>query len=283
MNQAGELELKRLRESLRTSAIGHTIDAHGSVESTMLYAHKMAADPAVLSGAIVVAEEQRAGKGRHGRSWTAPYAQAILTSIVLRPPLAVAPSQIPMATGLAVADALRTVAGQLGDAVHLKWPNDVLLGYGAHAGKVAGILIETAYTGGTPAYFILGIGINVNQCIDDLPADVGRMVRPVSLRSYCGFQVDRTELLIELCRQLAAYFDPIRPPARLLERWRGRLSTLGHRVAVYQQPASVAADLVGLAVDVAPSGDLLVRDDGGRLHRFAAADVSVRFADGASQ
>jgi BirA family transcriptional regulator, biotin operon repressor / biotin---[acetyl-CoA-carboxylase] ligase len=105
-------------------------------------------------GTTVTAEEQTAGRGRQGRSWSAPRGRALLCSIVIREP----PGLLPLAAGVAVAD----VAGS--DAL-IKWPNDVLL-FGR---KVAGILSE-----GRPQdrWAILGVGINVAVRPRDLPAEL---------------------------------------------------------------------------------------------------------------
>jgi BirA family transcriptional regulator, biotin operon repressor / biotin---[acetyl-CoA-carboxylase] ligase len=105
-------------------------------------------------GTLVTAGEQRAGRGRQGRTWTAPPGRALLMSLVLRDwqPL------LPLAAAVAVAD----VAGP---AAAIKWPNDVLL----DGRKVAGILVETRAQDG---WAVLGIGVNVAVRIADLPGEL---------------------------------------------------------------------------------------------------------------
>jgi len=106
------------------------------------------------NGTLVTAAEQSAGRGRQGRTWSAPPGRALLMSLVLRE----YPALLPLAAALAVAD----VAGA-GTAI--KWPNDVLL----EGRKLAGILVE-----GRPqeGWGVLGIGINVAVREDDLPAEL---------------------------------------------------------------------------------------------------------------
>jgi BirA family biotin operon repressor/biotin-[acetyl-CoA-carboxylase] ligase len=105
-------------------------------------------------GTLVTAGEQSAGRGRQGRTWSAPPGRALLLSLVLRD----APPLLPLAAALAVAE----VAGA---EARIKWPNDVLL----DGRKVAGILAE-----GRPreGWVVLGIGLNVALRVDDLPAEL---------------------------------------------------------------------------------------------------------------
>ena len=102
-------------------------------------------------GTMVTAAQQTAGRGRQGRTWSAPPGRALLLSVVLRDP----PALLPLAAALAVAE----VAGA--DA-QIKWPNDVLL----DGRKVAGILAEGRPQDG---WAVLGVGLNVALRIEDLP------------------------------------------------------------------------------------------------------------------
>ena len=102
-------------------------------------------------GTVVTAAQQTAGRGRQGRTWSAPPGRALLLSVVLRDP----PALLPLAAALAVAE----VAGA--DA-QIKWPNDVLL----DGRKVAGILAEGRPQDG---WAVLGVGLNVALRIEDLP------------------------------------------------------------------------------------------------------------------
>lgn len=105
-------------------------------------------------GTLVTAAEQTAGRGRQGRTWTAPPSSALLLSVVLRDP----PTLLPLAAALAVAE----IAGA---RAQIKWPNDVLL----DGRKVAGILAEGRPQDG---WAVLGIGLNVALRIEDLPPEL---------------------------------------------------------------------------------------------------------------
>jgi BirA family biotin operon repressor/biotin-[acetyl-CoA-carboxylase] ligase len=145
-------------------------------------------------GAIAVAEEQTEGRGRLGRSWHAPARTSVLVSVVLRPP--VEPPRLPelsLIAGGAVAEAIADVTG-LQPAI--KFPNDVLVG----GRKVAGILAESS-----DGRVVLGIGVNVNQTEEQLPA--GTQTEPTSLRIETSAKVDRGELLAAMLRRLERAYD----------------------------------------------------------------------------
>ncbi len=272
-----ELDIERLSASLRGCAIGHTLDYHRTIASVMPRAHELADLPATRAGTLVICEEQTAGRGRAARQWHAAYASSLLAAFILKPPLTPHnPAQIPMAAGIAVVHALTETAPALAGHVWLKWPNDVLLGADpAAAGKVAGILVEATFTGDALDHAVLGIGINVNQTQAELPAVDDFALPPAGLRQFLGRPIDRTELLAALCRSLAAQFAVPRAPEDILHDWRTRLATLGRPVIVRTQ-GDAAGEIAGTAVDITPSGDLIVEDVAGRRRIFSAADVSLR-------
>ena len=145
--------------------------------------------PDAPEGAVVVAGEQTAGRGRLGRTWHAPSGTSLLCSVQLRP--TVSQERLPELTGVAAracADAIEAV----GDVrTELKFPNDVLV-----AGrKVAGILAEARED-----RVVAGIGVNVNIAEDDLPT--GLDTPATSLLVETGREIDRVELLVELLVRL---------------------------------------------------------------------------------
>ena len=146
-------------------------------------------DTSLPEGAIVVADHQTAGRGRLGRHWEAPPGTAILCSFLLKPPASRSAPELALVAGVAVAD---TIERETGLAVQLKWPNDVML----RRTKVAGILAEMR-----DGAVILGIGLNVNQKREDMPARAG------SLRSLTGREWEREPLLRSLLVDLEARYD----------------------------------------------------------------------------
>ncbi len=145
-------------------------------------------------GAVAVAEEQTAGRGRLGRSWQAPAGTSVLVSVLLLPD--VEPARLPelsLVAGRAVAEAILEVTGV---EPTIKFPNDVLIG----GRKVAGILAESS-----EGRVVLGIGVNVNQTEQQLPTDA--QTEPTSLRLELGEQVNRVQLLAAILLQLERAYD----------------------------------------------------------------------------
>jgi BirA family transcriptional regulator, biotin operon repressor / biotin---[acetyl-CoA-carboxylase] ligase len=126
------------------------------VDSTMDVIHQMAAEGAA-SGTAVLAGEQLGGRGSRGRPWHSPPG-GLWLSLLFRPDVAGGVEVISLRVGLAVADALEPV---LSRPVHLKWPNDLMLG----DRKVGGILCEARWQGPALGWIAVGIGMNVTNAI----------------------------------------------------------------------------------------------------------------------
>ena len=168
---------------------GHIYRYAESTDSTQ----RMLAEDAA-EGAIAVAEVQTEGRGRLGRGWEAPAGTSVLVSVLLLP--AVEAARLPelsLVAGGAVAQAIAEVTG-LEPAI--KFPNDILV----RSRKVAGILAESS-----EGRVVLGIGVNVNQTPEQLPADA--QTEPTSLRLEVGAPVSRARLLAAILLQLERAYD----------------------------------------------------------------------------
>jgi BirA family biotin operon repressor/biotin-[acetyl-CoA-carboxylase] ligase len=181
---APEAMVPRLR-----GRFGQPYEHVGSTPSTQLLLA-----PDAPEGALVVAEEQTAGRGRLGRSWFAPAGTSLLCSLQLRPDTPT--ERLPELTGVAARACADAIAALTGLEPALKFPNDVLVG----GRKVAGILAEAR-----DGRVVLGVGINVNLPVDELPEDVDRPA--TSLLVETGRELDRAELLAELLEQLERRYD----------------------------------------------------------------------------
>lgn len=278
MNHSTALNIAVAQAALAAAPIGHRIDYVPALPTTMQPARALAMDAAIPSGVLVTTEEQTQGRGRLERSWEAPFGRGLLSTTVLKAPhLPADAGQLPMIAGLAVVEALEKVAPELIGTVWLKWPNDVLLVQGDTANKVAGILAEASYRGEAMLYALLGIGINVNQRTHEFPPVSPDHPQPVSLFTALNREVDRTALLIDLCRALAGQVAPtVRNQARIHEAWRTRLYTIGRPVIITRQTGVDAERIAGVAVDTLPTGELIVEDKAGLRHTFTAGDVSLR-------
>lgn len=199
------------------------------------------------AGSMVVADFQTAGRGRLGRTWTAPPGSSLLLSIVLRPGTAAERwPLISLAAGVAVCESL---AG-LGLEPGLKWPNDVLLG----ERKVAGILAEAA-----EGVVILGIGLNVGRI--EFPEEIASTA--TSLENFSGRAFNRLEVLSGLTVLLSGLVEG--PPNGVPAAYRTWSRTLGREVKV-DLGNGILDDR---AVDIDPFGGLVLA--GGQVVR--AGDV----------
>ncbi len=274
-------DIDAITTQLSGSAVGHTVRYVDSVPSTMPIAREEAERPTCRSGYVVVAEEQTYGRGRYDRRWDAPHGQALLMTVVLKPPYVAQPlSRMAMLAGVAVVEAIAEQTPALSDRIRLKWPNDVLIKDGADAGKVAGILVETSLIGTDIAYALLGIGVNVNQSASQLAAVSAPGIRPVSLAAAIGKPLDRQTLLIAVCRWMSAYLagGSTVYSDGIFGRWRELLDTIGRLVTV--ATAAGHETLGGLqwrgkAIDVDPDGNLIVRLPDGEERTFSAGDVTL--------
>jgi BirA family biotin operon repressor/biotin-[acetyl-CoA-carboxylase] ligase len=123
---------------------------------------------------VAIADEQTAGRGRNGRSWTAPRGAALLCSLGFRPASS-EPGQLwqwAAIVSLAMADAAESVAGVPVGTVRLKWPNDLVVASGEQVRKLAGVLGETAGAGTDDQRVVVGIGVNAGWRREDFPPEL---------------------------------------------------------------------------------------------------------------
>lgn len=208
--------------------------------STNDHARELAARGAP-HGTIVTAGEQSAGRGRQGRTWSAPAGHALLLSVVVRRPLEL----LPLAAGLAVARAV-------GPQAAIKWPNDVLV----DDRKIAGILAE-----GRPqeGWAVVGIGLNVAVRLADLPPELRGTAATLGLAPGAIGAV-RDRVLDELDAALAL------DPGALLAAYRERDALLGRAIS-WASGSGTAAGIDGagrLVVALAEGGQTEL--DAGEVH-----------------
>lgn len=232
------------------------VEWHDRLPSTNARAAEAAAGGAA-EGLLVLADEQTAGRGRHGRTWAAPAGTSLLLSLLVRPVVPPASvSLLPLLTGVVLTE---TVARHLPETeVALKWPNDLLVG----GRKAAGILVE-----GSAGAAIVGVGVNVDWRGVARPADLGDAV---SLAEAAGADVDRWRLLAGFLGVFSRRYDQWRElPAAFLDGYRQRCATLGRRVRVSTLDGETVE---GDAVEVDRTGALIVGTAGGR-RTLSAGDV----------
>lgn len=190
---------------------------------------------------VVLADEQTAGRGRHGRTWvSAP--GGLYMSVLLRPLLAPdALSLLPLAAGVAVAEAL----AEGGVEARLKWPNDVLIG----ERKVGGVLAEASSASRGTDWVVLGVGINV-----EAPKDVAETSSATSL-GEAGCAIERWAVAAAVLERLSVCYDALARPQEVLNRWRELSVTWWGRTVEVQ---SAGVRVAGVARGVDSRGALLL-------------------------
>ncbi|AZI43082.1 biotin--[acetyl-CoA-carboxylase] ligase [Deinococcus psychrotolerans] len=228
-----------------------------------------AAGPAP-AGAVVLAEQQLAGRGRRGRTWAAQRQRgsALLFSVLLRPEPSTELALWPLAAGVALREACLSVLPPGSISPGLKWPNDLITPDGR---KLAGILLEVGVRGGAAQRAVLGTGINVTAAPELLAADSGRSAACLAdlLPPQTTFAFNRAELLAAVLASLSAWLSA--PKHIVLAAWRSASFTLGQDVRVQTSGGPVS----GRALDLSDQGELLVQVGAGQILTIGAGDVEL--------
>ena len=251
-----------LRQGLKNSLFGKRIYHFFKTDSTNRVAMELGhgGEP---EGAVVVAEEQTAGRGRAGRSWHSERGTGLYVTILLRPKLA--PVQAPLLTMMAGLSAHAAIHAQTGLAIDLKWPNDLMVS----GKKLGGILTEMHAEPSQVRFVIVGIGINVNQ--ERFPPELSSVA--TSLRLESGKAHSRLQLLVRLLREFESDYNRFlrEGPAGVTQNFQAISSyALGKRVRVTSGNEVFSGTTAGLS----PEGLLRVEREGGSVVTVIAGDVS---------
>jgi BirA family biotin operon repressor/biotin-[acetyl-CoA-carboxylase] ligase len=251
-----------LRQQLKGSIFGKRIHHFFRTDSTNRVAMELgsADEP---EGAVVLAEEQSAGRGRAGRAWHSERATGIYFTLLLRPRLS--PVEAPLLTMLAGLSAHAAILAQTGLAPDLKWPNDLMLG----GRKLGGILTEMQADTSLVRFVAVGIGINVNQ--ERFPSELSSIA--TSLRAETGKNQSRLDLLARLLREFESDYNRLlREGSRSVTERFARLSSYarGKKVRVTTGEES----FTGTTAGVAREGLLQVEREDGKLVTVLAGDVT---------
>ena len=214
----GSLSIEVIRQSLDTELVGRHMYLFGTVGSTNAVLRRCA-DAGARGGTVVLAEEQRNGRGRLGQAWFSPPGVNLYASVLFRPDLP--PEAVPgfsLIASLGLTDAIWAE----GLPAAIREPNDVLVG----GRKVGGTLVECATTAGHTDYVILGVGANVNVTPEALRAGLGVASEgATSLRAECGREIDRNVFAAAFLGFLEKWFEAyrVRGSHAVSAAWRSRL------------------------------------------------------------
>ena len=252
------VEFYELQFALRTVNITLlNFDTLDSTNTEALRQARLGAD----EGLCIVASQQTAGRGRHGRTWVSEKDAGLYFSIVLRPKLETRfLPLITLMTGVAVHETL----AEFGATADIKWVNDVLV----NDRKISGILAETAETPDGVAV-VVGVGINLRS--DSIAADLDGTA--TSIEDATGHKMGSAHVAQRLTTQLSHWYAVLNEengPAKIIDAWRQRSSYFsGKRVRVVLENETI----LGVTDGLEPNGALRVRRDDESLAVIHAGDV----------
>jgi BirA family transcriptional regulator, biotin operon repressor / biotin---[acetyl-CoA-carboxylase] ligase len=251
-----------LRQRLKGSMFAKRIHHFFRTDSTNRVAMELgyAGEP---EGAVILAEEQTAGRGRAGRSWHSERAAGIYVTLLLRPKIS--PVQAPLLTMMAGLSAHAAIQAQTGLQPDVKWPNDLIL----NGQKVGGILTEMHAEPTLVRFVIVGIGINMNQ--ETFPSELNRVA--TSLRVETGKNQSRLELLVRLLREFETDYN------RFLREGSSSVTERFTQVSSYALGKKVRVTngneiYVGVTAGLRPEGLLQVQREDGAVVTVFAGDVA---------
>ncbi len=280
-------KLETKPDCLLPGYVARGVPTHWAGQGEIRYAPQMDSTNTVLKimaaagapkGSLAVCEFQRQGKGRLGRGWEAAEGENLLHSLLLKPKLPTERAQLcTLAAAVAMAEAMEdTVPGLL---VHIKWPNDLMIG----GRKCAGILSEISADMDGIAFLVMGIGVNVNQQAfpgelaaraTSLRLELERLGKSKPRQEGEGSPIDRCALLRDYLARVEQAMDALEQQglAGILAEYQRRSITLGAIVRVMGTGESFS----GRAESLDETGALWVKDEQGNSRRVLAGDVSVR-------
>jgi biotin-[acetyl-CoA-carboxylase] ligase BirA-like protein len=259
-----KLNLSTLQHNLKTRVMGKTVLFLTEVNSTNLWAKRLACSGA-QEGTITVAETQSSGRGRLNRLWYSPVG-GLWFSMVLRPKIYA--SQVSQLTVIAALSVIQTLCDLYGLEAEAKWPNDVLV----NGRKICGILGEANTQADKISFVIMGIGLNANFNVDRaLPESIAASA--TSLENEIGHKIGLEQLLTTLLRRFEADYNIYaqRGFSPIVAKWKEHANFLGREIDVVDQYTTFR----GVAEDIDANGALALRPKDGTVKSFLAADVSL--------
>ncbi len=207
---------------------------------------------------IVLAETQLRGKGRYHRHWHSPANRGVWMSLLLRPEFDVKYlNLINLLAAWTLAHYLETETRLTRShkiQIDLKWPNDLLI-----AGKkLSGILLESSFNGNRIQHVVLGIGVNINQTVEDFPVELRETA--TSLRILTGVEWQRESLVagfLELFYENYQRFLPNRY-SEIIDLYEQKVLSMGREIMVKTQHESIS----GIFSELTPEGYLVLNCNG---------------------
>ena len=248
---------EEITTGLDTDIIGKDVFYFKSISSTNIYA-KQIADKGIKEGVVIVADIQTHGRGRKNRAWLSPFG-GLWFSVVLRPKIHPERGMfVTMVASIAIVQAIKEITGL---KPVIKWPNDILI----NGKKICGILTEIDFKKNTINYAIVGIGINVNNEIND---EIKKIASSISIEN--GSVISRTKFL----KYILKYFDVnykkliIDDFKTIKKLWSSYAKIIGKAVEIKDNGTTVS----GIISDIDENGYLILRNKN-NIHRIFNGEI----------
>lgn len=243
--------------------IGRKVFFYERVESTNAVALEIG--EGIEEGAVVISDGQEKGRGRLGRSWISPPEVNIYLSIILHP--RIEPEYLTLITLMSAVSSARAIINTTGLTVTVKWPNDLMVA----DRKLGGILTEIKMVQKEVPLVVIGIGINVNMEMHNLPDEI--RVRATSLKNETGKIAEREPIISGILNETDRWYALLQNGNRkdIVTEWQRLSATLGREVKV----TSPQGTYKGLAEAVDDAGMLLLRLPSGRIQRINSGDLTM--------
>ncbi|GAA0178146.1 biotin--[acetyl-CoA-carboxylase] ligase [Clostridium sediminicola] len=262
------LTYNEIEDLLKTESIGRKIEYYKSLDSTNNFVKSNASR--LEDGTVIISEEQTAGRGRLGRYWVSPMYKGVWMSIILRPDLN--PIYVSKITQVAAA-AVNKAFSDLGIENKIKWPNDIIV----NNKKVCGILTEMNAEMNRVNFIVVGIGINVNLDIDDIPEDI--RYKATSLKIEKGIEISRKEVvsrILNTFEELYRDFAQNNDLRKSIDICRDNSILINREVKIIERTREYYAKVTGLNEE----GHLVIIDNEGKTKELLSGEVSVRNKEG---
>ncbi|EIJ78656.1 bifunctional BirA, biotin operon repressor/biotin--acetyl-CoA-carboxylase ligase [Bacillus methanolicus PB1] len=253
-----------IRLGLKTDFLGQQIHYEESVDSTQKIAHRLSYDGAP-EGTVVLAEEQLSGRGRMDRKWYSPKYTGIWMSVILRPNIL--PTKAPQLTLLTAVAVVKAIEEVTALSPKIKWPNDILI----NGKKVTGILTELQAEADRVKTIIIGIGMNVNQKVNDFPENIRSIATSLSIEK--GEYISRPAIIRAVLSNIEKfyllYLEKGFYPIKLL--WESYAVSIGKKIFA----RTLSGNISGRALGITDDGVLMIEDENGAVHHVFSADIDL--------
>jgi BirA family biotin operon repressor/biotin-[acetyl-CoA-carboxylase] ligase len=262
------LSKEEIQYKLDTVTFAKNIKVYNAIDSTNQEGKKLALEGA-KHGTLLVADQQFKGKGRRGKSWESPPKTGIWMTLILRPDIH--PNKASMLTLLAGLATVQTLNEKINNTAYIKWPNDIVV----NGKKVCGILTEMSAELDFINYVVVGIGMNVNTF--EFDASIQEVATSLAVEE--GKTFERVPIIQGIIKKFEKYYELFVKSGDLenvLKDYEKNCINISKEVRII----SNTDEMIGTALRITPSGELIVKDQQGQEHIIRSGEISVRGLNG---